>query len=124
MKKQYTNYPEALRDIFNKTMDGEYVSRTFSYKFDEFRVVSNSLITNGTHKTYAGIKVAIINKTTGEIVNQVFPFKDYLRTSNNEPCKYIWESSSSGFIIWDVVPTNESIFEMNDAIDNWLALYR
>ena len=123
MKKEYTNYSEALRDIFKDTMGGEFVNRTFTHKFDKDKVVTNQLITNGTHRHYAGFKVTILNKDLGEIVNQFFPFNQYLRTISDAPVVHLWEDSV-GVIRWTMVPTDESVFEMNDAIDSWLHLYR
>jgi len=128
MNKSYKNFPEIMKDIFRKIgYTGHYIHRSLTTTLDKTRNVVITLVTSGTHEHWTGFSVAIMHKQNGTIVQQFFPFQDYLQSTQDNGQKYspyVWRSSAlnQDQLHWfGFAPTEDSIFEMTDAIDNYLS---
>jgi len=133
MKKKYANLTEALKEIISKScgLSGHFINGSMTIKIDDTRNVILKILEKGTHHHWEGISARIVHKTNGKIVEQFFSFEEGMRLDPKankvkELPIYLWEGLgfTKNSIEWYGVPTDDSVFEYVDAIDDWIAAWK
>ena len=129
MKQDFRNLADAVRTILCPHFGPALVvNDTATFSLDGNRNVQIELITRRTMDKYEGLRVQIIHKQNGVVITQYFPFEDYLcpqdgQTTVPDAKWHIWKND--GVLSWyGKVPTNSSMTEMTDAIDDYIAIWK